>query len=313
MRLVRPAPGPPGPRCSGRPRPSRPCRWAAGPRTRRRRSSRPNRCGPVHLARADQRAHPGLQPVRLAVGVEQAGSGQHAEHVLAVGVVVRSGGVAGVVDDPVGPDRPRPDRHLVGDQVQPVAGVPGGRQVRQLTGGEDLAQRREAARRAGGPRHQHVEPPRAGFEGEAVTGRQPQHALGAERERLTFAVGGRGQGGSRALDHVSHGFGPTELDVPDPGARVQPVALDFQRDRRAENVGAGPGPGRVALPAAAGEVGDAGVNHGEAPGQGVRIGRMASRRASASNAAATSASGYTWVVSGSVLTRPEASRAIMAG
>ena len=43
------------------------------------------------------------------------------------------------------------------------------------------------------------------------------------------------------------------------------------------------------------------------------MGRIASRRASASKAVATSASGYTWVVSGSVRIAPEASRAIMAG
>ena len=40
---------------------------------------------------------------------------------------------------------------------------------------------------------------------------------------------------------------------------------------------------------------------------------MASRRASASNAAATSASGYWWAVSGSVLMAPVASREIIAG
>src|SRR5215469_3483807 len=39
---------------------------------------------------------------------------------MAVGVVVRGGGVAGVVDDPVGTDRPRADRDVLGDQVEPA-------------------------------------------------------------------------------------------------------------------------------------------------------------------------------------------------
>src|SRR5690348_8609935 len=83
------------------------------------------------------------------------------------------------------------------------------------------------------------------------------------------------------------------------------------------------GPASPRRPAAEGEIRDANTNHGGPPAQGMRIGadraqgmrmgRIASRRASASKAVPTSASGYTWVVSGSVRIAPEASRAIMAG
>ena len=93
---------------------------------------------PVQLARAGQRAHPGGQPAHRPVGAQQPLPGQHAEHVMRIGVEVRGRAVPGPVHQPVRADLPGPHRYRVADQVQPVPGVPGGHQVRQVRRGEQL-------------------------------------------------------------------------------------------------------------------------------------------------------------------------------
>jgi hypothetical protein len=56
--------------------------------------------------------------------------------MMAAEVVMFGAGISGMVDNPVGSQPGSADRHVFGQQIQPVAGVTGGVQMRQLFFGE---------------------------------------------------------------------------------------------------------------------------------------------------------------------------------
>ena len=69
----------------------------------------------MYLFGRNHRGHAGLKPVTPNRGTYQPLAFKDSKHMMTAGMVMFGGGIAGVLNDAVGPQSGGPDRHVLGE------------------------------------------------------------------------------------------------------------------------------------------------------------------------------------------------------